>query len=256
MKLEEFDSIKVEEGCAAFLRLNNYTGVAIKHPHMLILIDPDIPPPKQAVNPGLILISHSHPRHFTPAYIAGLAGKNTRIATTSGVAYRMRRMRFRFPHNLTLLQPGEKLELGDVVVEAHSGFHPYKAVVPGAAERFASLNEGQWGERHLSFALNLPEFGRVYHMSDSILLSPLRKVGRTEIAVVPVNLEHWNSAERAAEAVALLQPRKVLALTSMRGGLLDRWSARRERKRFAEEMKGRGIVAEFLEVGVPVCWQI
>jgi len=245
-------ALKVEEGCAAFLRLNNYTGLALRNLRMLILIDPDVPPPERELNPDLILVSHSHPKHFTPAYVAALAGKNTRIASTSGVIYRMRRMKFRFPQNLVPMHPGDRVDLGEVVVEAHPGFHPYKAVVPGAAERFASINEGEWGERHLSFALNLRGFGRVYHMSDSILLSPLKEAGRVGIAIVPVNLEYWNSAEKAAQAADLLRPEKVFALMNLKkGGFLDRWSAGREKKKFEEEMKRRGIEVEFLEVGVP-----
>jgi L-ascorbate metabolism protein UlaG (beta-lactamase superfamily) len=249
MNLEELASLRVDKGSTAFLRLNNYTGLAVKTSQKLILVDPDISAPRSSLNPDLILVSHSHPKHFTPAYVATLASENTKIVGTSKVLYSLKKMHFKFPHNLHALRPGEVAKVGDTIIEAHKALHPYKALVPSMGERFASLDEGGWGgEQHLSFALTPQGSAKIYHMSDSMTSSDLRKISEVEIAILPVNLDSWNSPGDAILAVEALEPEVVLAMRNVKkGGFLERWSARRECRKFTDEMNKRGIKTSFLE---------
>lgn len=249
MNLEEFASQRIDEGTTAFLGLNDYTALAVKTSRELVLIDPDIPVPKVQLNPDLILISHSHPGHFTPAFIAGLASENTKIMGTSKVLYSLKKMHFKFPHNLHALRPGETAKAGDTVVEAHKAVHPYKALVPTASERFASLDEGGWrGEQHLSYAFTPRGSPKIYHMSDSVPFSDLKKIREVEVAVLPVNLDSWNSPGDATLVVEALRPERVLAMKNVKkGGFLERWSARRECRKFKDEMSKRGVKMSFLE---------
>ncbi len=244
-----------EDGSTIFLRLNNYTGVAVKSPGSLILIDPDNYGPGHVSGHGLpggghpdaILVSHSHPKHFTPADVASLADADTKVMGTWRVIYSLKKMARRRPRNMIALRPGNSIFVGDVEVEVHRALHPYKAVVPTVSERFASVDEGKWGEQHLSFAFTPKGFGKVYHMSDSVPFKGLEEIKGVEIAILPVNLGHWNSIEDAVLAVKALRPRIVLALGNFKkGGLLDRWSARREQGRFRKKISSLGAEVVFL----------
>ncbi len=237
----------MDDGSAVFLRLNNYTGVAVKTSGELILIDPDIPGSDVRLDPDLILVSHSHAKHFTPSCVAPLASHKTRIIGTWKVIYGLKKMVSKCPGDLLALTPGNTLPVGNMFVEAHRAVHPYKALVPTASERFASINEGKWGEQHLSFAISRRDVGKIYHMSDSVPFSELKDIRDVEVAIIPLNLDSWNSPEEAVLAARILKPRVVLALNNTKkGGFFDRWSAKRECRRFESEMRRLGADAVFL----------
>lgn len=225
----------MDKGAAVFLRLNSYTGVAVKTREELILIDPDIPrAPRGDVNPELILVSHSHPGHFSSSRVASLASPETRILGSWRVVYALRNASRDL--RLIALRPGNVLPLGDTVVEAHGASHP----LTGAGDGIRS-------EDHLSFAVTPRDVGKIYHMSDSTPYPGLKDITGVDIAILPVGLQRWNSLEEVSRTAEALKPRVALLLDRPRDdGLLNRWRDGRARRKLETEMARMGIKAVFL----------
>lgn len=249
MKLQDLASLGVDKGSAVILRLNSYTGVAVKTPQSLILIDPGIHGHslQGQLRPDIILVSHSHAGHFFPADIASLASENTKVLGTWRVIYALKKASFKHSSNLIALSPGNSIAAGDTDIEVHRALHPDISMAPAARERSASTAAAGSREQHLSFALTLRGLGKIYHMVDSAPSPELEKARGVEMAILPLNLNPWNSVREAAAAAEALKPRTVLALSNTeKRGILNRLRARRELTRFKKELRRRGAEAAFL----------
>jgi len=144
----------------------------------------------------IVLVSHLHLDHFDVASLR-LLGPDVRLVVPTGAAGMVRRLGFA---NVAELGPGQRVVHGDVAITAtravHGGFHP------------------PFGPRAAAVGYVIEGAGeRVYFAGDTDLFPGMADLAPIDVALVPV----WGwgphlgrghlDPERAAEALALIQPR-------------------------------------------------
>lgn len=153
-----------------------------------IYFDPyEIKPAKEA---DLILISHDHFDHCSPEDVAKIQGKNTVILTEKDSAKKL-------TGHVQVMSPGEKVELGDVVVEAVPAYNKKTAFHP---------KEKGW----LGFVVEVDGY-RIYHTGDSDFIPEMGHL-QVDIALLPVSGTYVMTAEQAAQAALTLRPKVAIPM--------------------------------------------
>ncbi|MDI9570539.1 MAG: MBL fold metallo-hydrolase [Pseudomonadota bacterium] len=132
----------------------------------------------------LILISHSHHDHLSPADIEKLRKADTVIVGPADCASQL-------SGDVRTMAPGDSLTVGAVRIEAVPAYNPRKPYHPQA---------NLW----LGFILTV-EGKRIYFAGDTDLIPEMRDI-RADIAILPVGGTYTMTAGEAAKAAALIQP--------------------------------------------------
>ena len=160
------------------------------------------------------LVSHVHHDHFDGPSLWRL-GRGIQVVAPSGAAPLLRRRRLR---QVTELAPGERTEIGDVVVEATLAEHE-TVRYPGTRPVMA-----------IGFLIDIGP--RVYFAGDTDLFDGMTEIGDRGIDVALVPVAGWGpripaghlDPAKAAEAVRRLRPR--VAIPIHWGTLAAAWMAR------------------------------
>ncbi|MDX3645941.1 MBL fold metallo-hydrolase [Streptomyces sp. MB09-02B] len=161
------------------------------------------PPPPEAAVADVALVSHLHADHLHVPSLARLA-PGTRVVVPKGAPRQVPGLR-RLAHlRLCEAEPGDRVDVGDLVVRAVSARHDGRRL-PVGPHRSPALGFVVEGE------------ARTYFAGDTGLFETMSKeVGPVDVALLPVG--GWGpylgeghlDAGRAAEALALLAPRSAV----------------------------------------------
>ncbi len=138
----------------------------------------------------LILISHSHYDHLSPADVERIRKDDTVIVTTADAAPRL-------PGDVRILKPGESLTVHGIPVEAIPAYNTNKAFHP---------RKNGW----IGFVITL-EGKRIYYAGDTDRTPEMEAV-RADVVIVPVGGTYTMTAAEAAGAVNIIKPEAAIPI--------------------------------------------
>lgn len=126
----------------------------------------------------VILVSHEHSDHCSPDDVARVRQEKTLVYANPGAAAKLE-------GEVSILTPGDRLELGGLIIEAVPAYNTNKDFHPKSAE-------------HLGFILET-EGERLYFAGDADFIPEMEGLD-CHIALLPVSGTYVMTAEEAAEA--------------------------------------------------------
>ncbi len=172
-----------QAGAETILHWFGHASFRIRYKGTVIYIDPWKLPgePQDAV---LILVSHSHEDHYSPADIAKASGYHTELLASGDVIRRE-------GHGQALV-PGLTATIGSVRITAVAAYNPDKRFHP---------KDRNW----LGFLIELG-VRRIYYAGDTGCVDEMKNLPPISIALLPVGGTYTLDAAEAARAVEQLQP--------------------------------------------------
>ena len=158
-------------------------------PAMTIYIDPWKLPPNSP-NADLILVSHEHYDHCSPDDVERIRTTDTLLIANSSAAPNLE-----MP--VRILNPGEVIEHQGLKITALPAYNLDKPFHPK-------------GAGHLGFLIEI-EGERLYFAGDTDVIPEMDGI-RCDIALLPVSGTYVMTAEEAAEAVEVLQPKTAIPM--------------------------------------------
>ena len=138
----------------------------------------------------VILISHPHFDHLDPADVAKIAKPETVIVTVADCVATLQEAKV--PGTIQQVKPGDKLDLKRIKIEAVPAYNTNKGFHP---------KEKQW----VGFIVEV-EGTRIYHAGDTDFI-PEMSTFKVDVALLPVSGVYVMTAQEAAEAVKVMQPK-------------------------------------------------
>ncbi|MFQ3645309.1 MAG: MBL fold metallo-hydrolase [Anaerolineae bacterium] len=185
------------------IRHLGHGGILIAGPQ-IILIDP-WRVPKISFLADILLISHDHYDHFSPADIERVTGPQTRIFSNEHVAAQL--------EGVEVLRAWQSVGIERTTVRA----------IPAYSRDHIHPREN--GGLGFYISTNLYD---IYYTGDTHLI-PEMELLRPDILILPIDGEGTMDAEEAIQAIALMQPRYVIPIN---WGFADRGTTLREAEAF------------------------
>jgi L-ascorbate metabolism protein UlaG (beta-lactamase superfamily) len=138
----------------------------------------------------LILVSHAHSDHLSPADIRKIQKADTVILTTADCMDRL-------SGDVRALKPGDRATVHGITVEAVPSYNTDKAFHPRA---------NGW----IGFIITL-EGKRIYYPGDSDFTPEMKNI-KADIMIMPVGGTYTMTAEEAARAVNLVKPEAAIPI--------------------------------------------
>ncbi len=164
-----------------------------------VIIDPF----KIRSNPGkadILLVSHEHFDHLSIEDIRKVATESTAVVAAASCRNELSKLKFK---NVKLVQPGDRVKLDDVTVEAVPAYNLNKFREPGKV--FHPKEDGKVG-----FVVQLKGV-RVYHAGDTDAI-PEMKTLKVDLALLPVSGTYVMTAQEAAEAAKMIGPKLAIPM--------------------------------------------
>lgn len=164
-----------------------------------VIIDPFKvrPHPTKA---DILLISHEHFDHLSLDDIKKVSSEKTTIITIPAVKKELSGLK---AGGIKTVKPGDKVNIGDVTVEAVPAYNLNKFREPG--KPFHPKEDGKIG-----FVISFKEV-RVYHAGDTDPIPEMKSI-KTDIALLPVSGTYVMTPEEAAEAASMIKPKLVIPM--------------------------------------------
>lgn len=144
----------------------------------------------------LILITHDHSDHCSPADVAKIKQAETVVVTIAAAAAKL-------SGNIKTIQPGEELNVKGVPIQAVPAYNINKFRSPGIP--FHPRAAG-----HVGFILTVEEV-RIYHAGDTDFIPEMEAI-ETDVALLPVSGIYTMTAEEAIEAATAIQPKVAIPM--------------------------------------------
>jgi L-ascorbate metabolism protein UlaG (beta-lactamase superfamily) len=156
---------------------------------LVIYIDPwNVP--KDGPKADLILVSHGHHDHCSPEDVEFLRTEATRLVTDGSAAAKLK-------GPVTILKPGDSIDVGPVKVEAVPAYNTDKTFHPRQ-------------EGHVGFVVSV-KGERLYFAGDTDVIPEMKGLG-VDVALLPVSGVYTMTAEQAAQAAADIRPRVAVPM--------------------------------------------
>lgn len=188
-----------------------HSGFLINTNGKAIYIDP-YQIPEGMPQADIILVTHGHYDHCSLEDIKKLQKKETIIITEKSSAKKLQ-------GKVTVLQPGEKTEIDEILVTAVPAYNTNKKFHP---------QKNGW----LGFVLTI-EGVRIYHAGDTDYIAEMKKIA-AEIALLPVSGTYVMTASEAAQAALDINP--AVAVPMHCGSLVGTMD---DAKSFADALQGK-----------------
>jgi len=133
---------------------------------------------------GLILVSHCHFDHLSPEDVKKVSGPDTVILAPADCLGDL-------PAGARAIKPGDRVELGAIIVEAVPSYNTNKAFHP---------RTNGW----VGFVITV-EGRRIYYPGDTDVIPEMEGI-KADIVVIPVGGTYTMTAAEAADAVNLMKP--------------------------------------------------
>lgn len=172
--------------------------------------------PQAACEPAdLVLVTHSHSDHCSPADVKRIAGSDTLIVTVADCAERL-------PGRVKTLTPGQKTLVAGLTVEAVPAYNIGKAFHP---------KQNGW----VGFLVDLGG-KRLYHAGDTDFIPEMKEV-RCDVAFLPCGGKYTMTAAEAAQAADAIRP--TVAVPMHYGDLVG---SAADARRFEEQCDCRVVI--------------
>ena len=145
---------------------------------------------KNGQKADLILISHTHHDHLSPADIKKIQKEETVIIASSDAASQL-------SGDVRVLKPGQEVTVHGITIQAIPAYNIGKAYHPKAS---------QW----IGFLLTV-EGKTIYYGGDTDLIPEMQSI-RADIVILPVGGTYTMTAKEAAEAVNLIRPEVAIPI--------------------------------------------
>lgn len=164
-----------------------------------VIIDPFKVRP-HPIKADILLISHEHFDHLSLDDIKKVSSEKTTIITIPAVKKELSGLK---AGGIKTVKPGDKVNIGDVTVEAVPAYNLNKFREPG--KPFHPKEDGKIG-----FVISFKEV-RVYHAGDTDPIPEMKSI-KTDIALLPVSGTYVMTPEEAAEAASMIKPKLVIPM--------------------------------------------
>ncbi len=162
----------------------------------------------------LILITHAHFDHCSPADVKKIIKKNTIIAVAESCGGK-------FESAIKTVRPGDRFDEAGFSVEAVRAYNTNKNFHP---------KSNGW----LGFVINLPDGRKLYHAGDTDNIPEMKDIKNIDIAILPVGGTYTMNAEEAAQAALVLSPK--IAMPMHYGSVVGSFA---DAEKFAELLKDK-----------------
>lgn len=138
----------------------------------------------------LVLITHPHFDHLSPDDVRKVQKKETLVVVTLDSASRLK-------GNVRIVKPGDKIEIGDLGIEAIPAYNIGKSYHPRA---------NGW----VGFIITLGG-KRIYHAGDTDAIPEMKKLS-VDVALLPIGGTYTMTAEEAAGIANEFKPKVVVPM--------------------------------------------
>lgn len=144
----------------------------------------------------LILVSHDHGDHCSPADVSRVQKKDTVIVTIAAAAAKL-------SGQIEVVKPGDKVTVKGVLISAVPAYNVNKFRSPG--EPFHPREAG-----HVGFIITVQGV-RIYHAGDTDHIPEMGTID-ADIALLPVSGIYVMTADEAVEAAASIKPQIAIPM--------------------------------------------
>lgn len=148
----------------------------------------------------ILLVSHEHYDHCNPDDLKKVVASSTVIVAHAQSRGELSKLKAK---ELKIVRPGEKVNVGDVSIEAVPAYNLNKFREPGKV--FHPKEDGKLG-----FIVTVKGV-RIYHTGDTDHIPEMKNV-KADIALLPVSGTYVMTAQEAAEAAAVINPKVAIPM--------------------------------------------
>lgn len=149
----------------------------------------------------LILITHDHRDHCSPADVAKVQKEDSVIVTVAGAAAKL-------SGQIQVVKPGDELRVKGIPISAVPAYNVNKFRSPGVP--FHPRESG-----YVGFVVTV-EGQRIYHAGDTDCIPEMGSIN-ADIALLPVSGTYVMTADEAVEAAAIIKPQIAIPMHIGRG---------------------------------------
>ncbi len=151
---------------------------------------------KEGLKADMILITHDHQDHASPADVARIRKADTVIVTIAKAAEKL-------TGEIKTVKPGDELTVKGVKIKAVPAYNVNKFRSPGVP--FHPKKAG-----HVGYVITVKGV-RIYHTGDSDFIPEMKGLA-PDVALLPVSGIYVMTAEEALEAAAAIQPKVAIPM--------------------------------------------
>jgi L-ascorbate metabolism protein UlaG (beta-lactamase superfamily) len=148
----------------------------------------------------IVLVSHEHFDHCSVDDLKKIVTPNTVIVAHSQSKGELSKVKAK---EVKTMKPGEKLTLGDLVIETVPAYNLNKFREPGKV--FHPKEDGKLG-----YVLTVKGV-RIYHAGDTDNIPEMKNI-RTDIALLPVSGTYVMTVQEAAQAAESINPKLIIPM--------------------------------------------
>jgi L-ascorbate metabolism protein UlaG (beta-lactamase superfamily) len=148
----------------------------------------------------IVLISHEHFDHCSVEDLNKIVTPATVIVAHSQSKNELSKLKVK---EIKIVKPGDKINVGDVAIEAVPAYNVNKFREPGKV--FHPKEDGKVG-----YVVTVNGL-RIYHAGDTDHIPEMKNI-RTDIALLPVSGTYVMTAREAAEAAGSINPKIVIPM--------------------------------------------
>jgi L-ascorbate metabolism protein UlaG (beta-lactamase superfamily) len=148
----------------------------------------------------IVLVSHEHFDHCSIDDLKKIAGPNTTIVAHAQSKGELSKLKVK---EIKIMKPGDKINLGDIGIEAVPAYNVNKFREPGKV--FHPKEDGKLG-----FVVTVKDV-RIYHAGDTDHIPEMKNI-RADLALLPVSGTYVMTVQETAEAVVALNPKVVIPM--------------------------------------------
>ncbi len=143
--------------------------------------------PKSVFHADVILISHDHYDHCSPADVEKLRGPHTRVIGNERTAAQI--------ENCEVLRPWQSVNIDRASIKAVPAYSPHDWRHP-------------YSDGGLGFVISL-NFHDIYYAGDTGIIPEMQRI-KPDIAILPIDDNGTLSVDAAVEVVRMMRPRQVI----------------------------------------------
>lgn len=179
----DFKGVKIEWLGHASFRLTSGKVVYIDPFHL-----------KTEEKADFILITHGHYDHCSIPDIRKIIKPDTIIIATPDCASKLTKLEH---DNLKLIAPGDKIDLGEIIVETVPAYNLEKEFHP-------KMND--W----VGYIITMSG-ARLYHTGDTDIIPEMKPI-KTDVMMLPVGGTYTMDADEAARAASIIKPQLAIPM--------------------------------------------